>query len=216
MATALVVPYPNFVNGQPGVASQLDADFDAIKDWLNLNATILDSTRVFTGIPSTAVAPTTANHLVNKTYYDGSQAAVLPFAAGVAQGRLKATRTLTVPAGTLDPVAGWVISEQVGVTADGPKQFFSMTGLTSQWAVSVTCVNTANAATSAVQLLSNSTAPASFISQTVSAQNVSFMTGWVLVGGASGLGSINVKINNTDASLTGTYSLTLAITQISD
>lgn len=70
MASNVSVTY-NFVAGTAAVADQVDVNFNDVVSWVNTNATHLDGSKAFTGIPSGPSSdPTTANQLTRKAYVD--------------------------------------------------------------------------------------------------------------------------------------------------
>lgn len=69
MASNVAVTY-NFVAGNPAVADDVDQNFADIVTWINTNAVHLDGTKAFTGAPSYAADPTSANELARKSYVD--------------------------------------------------------------------------------------------------------------------------------------------------
>lgn len=73
MAANMTVPN-NFTNGTPADADEVDANFDAVTTWTNLNAVHLDASKAFTGVPSgpAGVNPTAADQLARKGYVDGA------------------------------------------------------------------------------------------------------------------------------------------------
>jgi len=92
MATASV---PNtFVNGGGNAdATEVNANFSQIVGFLNTETVQRDGAVAFTAVQSHPNAPTTGNHVVNKTYADG-------FIAGVATLRValtRATATASIP-----------------------------------------------------------------------------------------------------------------------
>jgi len=69
MAANVAVTY-NFVAGTPAVADNVDQNFADIVTWINTNAVHLDGSKAFTGAPTYAADPTTANQLARKSYVD--------------------------------------------------------------------------------------------------------------------------------------------------
>lgn len=66
------VSVPNtFVNGNANDGPQVSANFSALVSYINTNAIVADGAVSFTGSVSQPNAPTTGNHLTNKTYVDG-------------------------------------------------------------------------------------------------------------------------------------------------
>jgi microcystin-dependent protein len=60
----------NFVAGNPAVADDVDQNFADVVTWVNTNAVHLDGSKAFTGAPSFASDPTSANQLARKAYVD--------------------------------------------------------------------------------------------------------------------------------------------------
>lgn len=60
----------NFVAGTPAVADAVDQNFSDITTWVNTNAVHLDGSKAFTGAPSYAADPVSANQLARKGYVD--------------------------------------------------------------------------------------------------------------------------------------------------
>lgn len=70
MATDASVPN-NFTAGTPSVADDVDANFAAVVNWINTNATHLDASKAFTAVPSgPATDPSSDNQLTRKAYVD--------------------------------------------------------------------------------------------------------------------------------------------------
>ena len=66
-----------FTNGTASNATEVNANFTTLVNWITANAMQLDGTVAFTGIPSgPASDPTTANQLTRKSYVDGKSADV--------------------------------------------------------------------------------------------------------------------------------------------
>lgn len=61
-----------FVNGTSADAPQVNTNFGDLVTWINTNATHLDGSKAFTGVPSCAIDPSAANHLVRKGYLDAA------------------------------------------------------------------------------------------------------------------------------------------------
>lgn len=70
MAANVAVTY-TFTNGTAADAAQVNQDFTDIVSWINTNAVHLDGSKVFTGAPSYASDPVSANQLCRKSYVDG-------------------------------------------------------------------------------------------------------------------------------------------------
>lgn len=87
MAANVAVTY-NFVAGNPAVADNVDQNFADIVTWINTNAVHLDGSKAFTGAPSYAADPTSANQLARKSYVDsvsgGPIGSVMMFAGSTA------------------------------------------------------------------------------------------------------------------------------------
>lgn len=87
MAANAAVTY-NFVAGNPAVADNVDQNFADIVTWINTNAVHLDGSKAFTGAPSYAADPTSANQLARKSYVDsvsgGPVGSVMMFAGSTA------------------------------------------------------------------------------------------------------------------------------------
>lgn len=66
----LTTPY-TFAAGGYAVASQVDANFEALFNWVNTNGIWADASTAFTGVPSGPnTDPTSANQLTRKSYVD--------------------------------------------------------------------------------------------------------------------------------------------------
>lgn len=60
-----------FTNGTLTDAPQVNTNFGDLVTWINANAVHLDGSKAFTGVPSYAGDPVSANHLCRKSYVDG-------------------------------------------------------------------------------------------------------------------------------------------------
>lgn len=88
MSTASV-PYSDFTPGTAIASDEVEADLQALVDFLNTYVTHVDASRAFTGIPSgPATNPTTDNQFTRKAYVDlrATKAQTPNFKAGLATG----------------------------------------------------------------------------------------------------------------------------------
>jgi microcystin-dependent protein len=87
MASNVAVTY-NFVVGTPAVADNVDTNFNDLVSWINTNAVHLDGSKAFTGAPTYAADPVSANQLARKAYVDsvsgGPIGSVMMFAGATA------------------------------------------------------------------------------------------------------------------------------------
>lgn len=70
MAANVAVTY-TYVNGTAADGTQVNQNFADIVNWVNTNAVHLDGSKAFTGAPSYAADPVSANQLCRKSYVDG-------------------------------------------------------------------------------------------------------------------------------------------------
>lgn len=70
MATNVAVTY-TYVNGTAADGTQVNQNFTDIVNWINTNAVHLDGAKPFTGAPTYAADPVSANQLSRKAYVDG-------------------------------------------------------------------------------------------------------------------------------------------------
>lgn len=77
MAANVAVTY-TFTNGTAADAAQVNQDFTDLVSWINTNAVHLDGSKAFTGAPSYAADPVSANQLCRKSYTDGLVTAAVP------------------------------------------------------------------------------------------------------------------------------------------
>ena len=91
MAANVAVTY-TYVNGTAADGTQVNQNFTDIVNWINTNAVHLDGAKPFTGAPSYAADPVSANQLCRKSYVDG-------YIGGVLMSTLKLRRAavLSIP-----------------------------------------------------------------------------------------------------------------------
>lgn len=70
MATPAASVTNTFVVGTAAVAADVNQNFTDLVVWLNNNATIVDATKPFTGIPTVPSEPSSSNELACKSYVD--------------------------------------------------------------------------------------------------------------------------------------------------
>ena len=80
MAT-VTIPYSNFVNGTAADGDQVDANFEALRTFVQSSVPHIDGTNAFSGYPTLPnTSPTNARHPAPKTYVDAADATRLKIA----------------------------------------------------------------------------------------------------------------------------------------
>lgn len=68
--TTAAVPHPTFIPNTTIASDEVNANFQALVDYLNTQVVTVDASKAFTGVPSVNADPTSANQLTRKSYVD--------------------------------------------------------------------------------------------------------------------------------------------------